>query len=573
MPEKRKGSEIIWECLLKEGVDVVFGYPGGTILPTYDALASYPQIHHVLSRHEQGATHMADGYARATGKVGVAIATSGPGAMNMISGLYTAMMDSSPIVCIVGQVGTGSIGSDAFQEADVTGVTLPITKHNYLVTDVEDLAYTMKEAFYIARTGRPGPVLIDVPKDVQNASTEFVYPTEEIDLPGYHPPAKASDEQVARALEMINAAKRPVILAGRGVLLSCAEKEVLEIAEKGSMPVATTLLGIGGVPASHRLNMGMMGMHGEAAPNHAIQEADLILAFGMRFDDRVTGSLHTYSPKSKKIHIDIDASELNKNVRVDLAINADLKTVLNQIKGKVQKINRAEWLGTIKDWQEDGDMRNILNADTKGVLYVAQVIDDLWKFTRNHTPIVVTDVGQHQMIEAQYYKHERSHTLITSGGAGTMGFSLPASIGVRFGAPETQDVWVVVGDGSIQMTITELATAVQENSNIKICLMNNGYLGMVRQWQELFYEERYVSTPLTAPNFVKLADAYGMPGYQVTTREEVIPTLQKAYEHKGPVLIEFCVAKQDMVYPMVPAGLGLHEMIRRPYPNQFEVTT
>lgn len=573
MPEKKKGAEIVWECLIKEGVDVVFGYPGGNILFTYDALNLYPQIHHVLTRHEQGATHMADGYARATGKVGVAIATSGPGATNMATGLYTAMMDSSPMVCIIGQVPTSAIGTDAFQEADVTGVTLPITKHNYLVTDVKDLAYIIKEAFYIARTGRPGPVLIDIPKDVQIAETEFIYPEEEINLPGYHPPARASEDQVAQALELINAAKKPVILAGHGILLSDATKEVLEIAEKGSIPITTTLLGAGGVPASHPLNMGMMGMHGEAAPNHAIQEADLLLAFGMRFDDRVTGKLETYSPNSKKIHIDIDASELHKNVRVDVGINADLRTVLTQIKDRVQKVNRADWLGTITDWREDSDMRDILKADTGGVLYTAQAVDDIWKFTRDNNPIIVTDVGQHQMIEAQYYKHEKPQTLLTSGGAGTMGFSLPAGIGARFGAPDEQEVWVIVGDGSIQMTITELATAVQEKSNVNICIMNNSFLGMVRQWQELFFSERYMATPITGPDYVKLADAYGMPGYRVNSRAEVMPTLQKAREHNGPVLIEFVVAQHDMVYPMVPSGVGLHEMIRRPYRTQFKMDT
>ena len=564
MPEMKTGAEIVWECLVREGVEVAFGYPGGAIMHTYDALEKYPQIHHVLVRHEQGAAHMADGYARATGKVGVAIATSGPGATNMVTGIATAMMDSSPIVCFTGQVTTTAIGGDAFQETDVTGVTLPITKHNYLVTDVKDLAYTIKEAFYIARTGRPGPVLIDLPKDVQIAATEFVYPEDPIELPGYRPLARAANEQVERALELINSAKRPVILAGHGVMLADAAQEVLEIAETGSIPITTTLLGAGGIPASHPLNMQMMGMHGEAAANHAIQEADLLLAFGMRFDDRVTGKLATYSPNSKKIHIDIDASELNKNIRVDVGINADLKVVLNQFKPGVKKINRAEWLGKIKDWQEDSSDRDIINTDTNGVLYGAQAVRDLWLATKDQNPIIVSDVGQHQMLEAQYYHHEKPHTLITSGGLGTMGFSLPAAIGARFGAPDDQEVWVVVGDGSIQMTITELATAVQENSNINICLINNSYLGMVRQWQELFYDARYAETPITGPDFVKLADAYGLPGYRVTKREEIMPTLEKARAHKGPVLIEFVVEKHEMVYPMVPAGADLHDMIRRP---------
>lgn len=563
MAEVKTGAEIVMECLIREGVDVVFGYPGGANLPIYDAFNFYPQLHHVLTRHEQGATHAADGYARVTGKVGVAMATSGPGATNMVTGIATAKMDSSPIVCITGQVSTAAIGGDAFQETDVTGVTLPVTKHNYLVTDVRDLAYTIKEAFYIARTGRPGPVLIDIPKDVQNDRCEFVYPEEPIDLPGYHPADRATDEQVTRALELINSAKKPIILAGHGVLQSGATTEVLKMAEKGNIPIACTLLGLGGIPASHPLNLGMMGMHGEAAANHAIQQADLLLAFGMRFDDRVTGKLATYSPNSKKIHIDIDASELNKNVRVDVAINADLRVVLEQFNGDVKAVDRVEWLGTIRDWQEDSNQRDILNTDD-GIFRAAQAIFDLWQFSKDNNPVVVSDVGQHQMLEAQYFQHEKPHTLITSGGLGTMGFSLPAAIGARFGAPDEQDVWVVVGDGSIQMTITELMTAVQENLNINICIINNGYLGMVRQWQQLFYDERYAETPILSPDYVKLAEAYGMQGLRVSRREDTMETLKKARAYKGPSLIEFVVEQHDMVYPMVPAGADLHEMIRRP---------
>ncbi len=563
MAEMKTGAEIVLECLVREGVEVMFGYPGGANLPIYDALNFYPQIHHVLTRHEQGATHAADGYARVTGKVGVAMATSGPGATNMVTGIATAKMDSSPIVCITGQVGTSAIGGDAFQETDVTGVTLPVTKHNYLVTDVKELAYTIKEAFYIARTGRPGPVLIDIPKDVQNAKCEFVYPEEPIDLPGYHPAERATDEQVARALALINAAKKPVILAGRGILLSGATRQVLEMAEKGNIPITCTLLGLGGIPASHPLNMGMMGMHGEAAANHAIQEADLLLAFGMRFDDRVTGKLATYSPNSKKIHIDIDASELNKNVRVDVAINADLKVVLEQFNGDVEAIDRAEWLGAIREWQEDSSQRDIINTDD-GIFRAAQAIFDVWRFSKDNNPVVVSDVGQHQMLEAQYFKHEKPHTLVTSGGLGTMGFSLPAAIGARFGTPQEREVWVIVGDGSIQMTLMELMTAVQENSNINICILNNGYLGMVRQWQQLFYDERYAETPILSPDYIKLAEAYGVQGMRVTNRDDTFAALEEARKHNGPTLIEFVVEQHDMVYPMVPAGADLHQMIRRP---------
>ena len=565
MGDLKTGAEIVWESLIQEGVDVVFGYPGGAILPTYDALSKYrDRIHHVLVRHEQGATHMADGYARASGKVGVAMATSGPGATNMVTGMATAMMDSSPIVCITGQVPTTAIGGDAFQETDVTGVSLPVTKHNYLVTHVEDLAQTIREAFYIARTGRPGPVLIDIPKDVQNAQTEFEYPTEPIDLPGYHPPEKATAAAVAAALELINNAERPVILAGHGVLLSGAMKELRDLAEKGNIPVTVTLLGIGCMPDSHPLNMGMMGMHGGAWSNHAIQEADLLIACGMRFDDRVTGNIKTYSPKSKKIHIEIDATEINKNVRVDVGINADLGTVLRQINPGVKPRDRSAWWGKIKDWEEDANERDILQFDSPTLL-AAQAIRGIWEGTGGNA-FVVTDVGQHQMLECQYYDHEDPYTLISSGGLGTMGFSLPAGIGASFHVKD-REVWVIVGDGCIQMTIMELATAVQEKANIKIAIINNGYLGMVRQWQQMFYESRYVETPIYSPDYVKLAEAYGMPGYRVESLEEIIPTMQKAQAQPGPVLIEFVVEQFDNVYPMVPAGADLHAMIRRPHPR------
>lgn len=565
MGEIKTGAEIVWECLIREGVEVVFGYPGGANLPIYDALTHYKdKIHHVLPRHEQGATHMADGYARASGKVGVAMATSGPGATNMVTGIATAMMDSSPIVCITGQVGRAAIGGDAFQETDVTGVTLPITKHNYLVGSIEELAETIREAFYIACTGRPGPVLIDIPKDVQNESMEFEYPTEPIDLLGYHPPAQATDDEVAAALELINNAERPVILAGHGVMMSGAMKELKELAEKGAIPVSVTLLGIGGFPDNHPLNVGMMGMHGEAAPNQAIQEADLLIACGMRFDDRVTGNIKTYSPNSKKIHIEIDGAEINKNVRVDVGINADLGTVLRQINPGVTNRNRAEWWGKIRDWQEDSSERNILNIETPSMM-AAQAIRAVWKATDGKA-VVVSDVGQHQMLEAQYYEHEDPYTLLTSGGLGTMGFSLPAAIGASFHVKD-REVWVIVGDGSIQMTITELATAVQENANVKIAIINNGYLGMVRQWQELFYNSRYNETPIYSPDYVKLAEAYGMQGYRVEKLEDAMPTMRKAQEHNGPVLIEFVVEQHDMVYPMVPTGADLHAMIRRPHPR------
>ncbi len=559
------GAEIILECLLREGVEVMFGYPGGAILPTYDAMSKYPQLHHVLVRHEQGASHMADGYARATGKVGVAIATSGPGATNLITGMATAMMDSSPMVCITGQVPRAAIGSDAFQETDVTGVSLPVTKHNYLVSDVNELAYTIREAFHIARTGRPGPVLIDVPKDVQNEKIEFVYPEEQIVLPGYAPATLASESELTTAAKLINQAERPVILAGHGIIMSRAMQQVRDLAEISQIPVALTLLGKGSFPENHPLVMGMMGMHGQAACNHAVQESDLLIAVGMRFDDRVTGNLKTYAPKARKIHIDIDPSELNKNVKVDVGIAGDARAVLEQLLPKIESHQHPGWLNQIRDWQEDADERDILKQHNGDNLLAAQVINDLWHFTEGEA-ITVTDVGQHQMLEAQYYPHQRPSTMLTSGGLGTMGFGFPAAIGAKFGQPN-EDVWAIVGDGGFQMTLMELATAVQENVDINIAVINNGFLGMVRQWQEIFYEERYNHTPMVSPDFCKLAEAYGIPSMRVERRDQVKESVVFARSIKGPVLIEYVVLKQDMVYPMVPAGADLDKMIRRPKPG------
>ena len=564
---KLKGSEIIMECLIREGVDVMFGYPGGAILPTYDAMSQYKdRIHHVLVRHEQGASHMADGYARATGRVGVCIATSGPGATNLVTGLATAMMDSSPIIAITGQVAIPAIGSDAFQETDVTGVTLPVTKHNYLVTDVDELAYTIKEAFYIARTGRPGPVLIDVPKDVQNAVTEYIYPEHDITLPGYHPPSAARQDDIDHALRLIQEAERPVILAGHGVMMSGAMPELRELAEKAQIPVALTLLGKGAMPEDHPLVIGMMGMHGEASSNLAIQEADLLIALGMRFDDRVTGNLKTYAVNARKIHVDIDRSELNKNVKVDVGIAGDLKTVLDQLLPKLQSKAHQPWLRQIRDWLEDSSERDILNYETPGKLLTAQVINDIWKLTGGDA-ITVTDVGQHQMLEAQYYPHQRPSTLLTSGGLGTMGFGFPAAIGAKFGKPD-EEVWAIVGDGGFQMTLCEMATAVQENINVNIAIINNHFLGMVRQWQELFYEKRYQATPMFNPDFCKLAAAYKIPSVRVTQRDEIEDAVRFARNTEGPTLIEFVVEKEEMVYPMVPSGANLHDMKRRPKPGE-----
>lgn len=564
---KLKGSEIIMESLLREGVDVMFGYPGGAILPTYDAMSQYEdRLHHVLVRHEQGASHMADGYARATGKVGVCIATSGPGATNLVTGLATAIMDSSPIVAITGQVPIPAIGSDAFQETDVTGVTLPITKHNYLVTDVRELAYTIKEAFHIARTGRPGPVLVDVPKDVQNAETDFIWPEADIELPGYDPPCSAREYEIAAALRLIAEAERPIILAGHGIMMSGAMNELRELSERAQIPVSLTLLGKGAMPEDHPLVIGMMGMHGEASSNLAIQEADLLIALGMRFDDRVTGNLKTYAQNAKKIHIDIDRSEINKNVRADVGIAGDLKTVLTQLLPKLEGKSHQAWIGQIRDWLEDSSERDILNYETPGILLTAQVVNDIWKLTSGDA-ITVTDVGQHQMLEAQYYPHQRPSTLLTSGGLGTMGFGFPAAIGAKFGKPD-EEIWAIVGDGGFQMTLCEMATAVQENINVNIAIINNNFLGMVRQWQELFFEKRYQATPMVNPDFCKLADAYGIPNRCVTQRDEIEDAVRFAQSVDGPTLIEFVVEKEEMVYPMVPAGADLHDMKRRPKPGE-----
>lgn len=558
---KRTGAQIVWETLIKEGVDVVFGYPGGANLPIYDALPDYP-IHHVLVRHEQGAAHMADGYARASGKVGVAMATSGPGATNLVTGIATAMMDSSPTVFITAQVNSKLIGLDAFQEIDVTGITLPITKHNYLVTDVEEISYTLREAMYIAQTGRPGPVLVDISKDAQQASMDWEYDDSPIQLPGYRPDYSPSEKEFRKAADLIVAAKRPLILAGRGILLSGAMNEVLEFAERTQTPVAETLLGLGAFPAQHPLSLGMMGMHGEAWVNEAIQSADLLLSFGMRFDDRVTGSLNTYAPLARKIHIDIDPSEINKNVTVDQALIGDLRENLRELLRIVPDCDHSEWLDTINASKGDCAVRDIKNLPDNGHLYAAHVISDLYQATEGNA-IIVTDVGQHQMWSAQYYPQSFPNQFLTSGGLGTMGFGLPAAIGAAFAKPGSE-IWLICGDGGFQMTQSELSTAAQEGVKVNVALINNGYLGMVRQWQELFYERRYSETPMRSPDFVKIAEAHGLTSMRVSERSQVIPAIQAARAADGTTLIDFRVEKEDMVYPMVPTGAGLSDMIRRP---------
>jgi acetolactate synthase-1/2/3 large subunit len=560
-PTRLTGAEILWATLVGEGVTDVFGYPGGAILPVYDALRKFP-IHHTLVRHEQGAAHMADGYSRASGKVGVAIATSGPGATNLVTGIATAMLDSIPIVCITGNVSSKVLGTDAFQEVDITGITLPVTKHNFLISRAEDIAPAVRSAFQIARSARPGPVLVDITKDAQQATALFDFEAAKPRPHRDHPMRKIEDSGLAQAAELIRNAKRPVILAGHGIIESGAMEQVRTLAERAQIPVALTLLGLGAFPASHSLNLGMMGMHGEAWVNHAIQEADLLIACGMRFDDRVTGTLATYATKAKKIHIEVDPAEINKNIKVDVALIGDLAEVLEQLLPRISCRDGQAWLKTIDGMKGDAAVRDIKNLPDSGHLYAAHVIHDIWRITGGNA-IVVTDVGQHQMWEAQYYHHEKPRMLITSGGLGTMGFGLPAAIGAKTACPD-KEVWVIAGDGGFQMTAAELATIVQEGLKINIAIINNGYLGMVRQWQEFFYERNYEATPMVSPDFVKLAGAHGIQGLTVSTRAEVAGAVDAARSAPGAFLLNFKVEKEDSVYPMVSAGSALHEMIRRP---------
>jgi acetolactate synthase-1/2/3 large subunit len=560
-PTRLTGAEIVWATLVGEGVTDVFGYPGGAILPVYDALRKFP-IHHTLVRHEQGAAHMADGYARASGKVGVAIATSGPGATNLVTGIATAMLDSIPIVCITGNVSSKVLGTDAFQEVDITGITLPVTKHNFLINRAEDIAPAIRYAFQIAKSARPGPVLVDITKDAQQATAIFDFEAAKPRAVRPHPMRIIEESDLAKAAELIRTAKRPVILAGHGIIESGAEEQVRTLAERAQIPVALTLLGLGAFPASHPLNLGMMGMHGESWVNHAIQDADLLIACGMRFDDRVTGTTSTYATKAKKIHIEVDPAELNKNIKIDVPLAGDLREVLEELLPRISGRDGSAWLKSIDSIKGASAVRDIKNLPDLGHLYAAHVIHDIWRITGGNA-IVVTDVGQHQMWEAQYYHHEQPRTLITSGGLGTMGFALPAAIGAKFACPE-KEVWVIAGDGGFQMTSAELSTIAQEGIKINIAIINNGYLGMVRQWQEFFYERNYESTPLISPDFVKLAEAHGIAGLTVRTRAELASAVEQARSAPGAFLLNFKVEKEESVYPMIPVGNALHEMIRRP---------
>jgi acetolactate synthase-1/2/3 large subunit len=555
---KLTGAQIVCESLVKEGVEVIFGFPGGSLLPFYDTLCHYPQLRHILVRHEQGAAHAADGYARATGRPGLCCATSGPGATNLVTGIANAYLDSSPVIAITGQVARPFIGKDAFQEIDITGITLPITKHNYVVLSAADMAGVFKEAFYIATTGRLGTVLIDIPRDVFIEEADFHYPAK-VDLPGYKPTLRGHPAQIRKAAQLINRAECPVIISGRGVIISGAYQELRELAEKAQIPVITTLLGTSSFPGNHMLSLGMLGMHGLAYANMAVTNADLVIAIGMRFDDRATGVVSGFAPRASIIHIDIDPAEIGKNVRVDVPIVGDVKNVLRELNKQVTNQTRLGWIEQLEQWRQEHPSTDIRNGEE---LLPQYVINSICEVTDSDATIV-TGVGQHQMWAAQHFCYKKPNSLISSGGLGTMGFELPAAIGVKVGRPE-DTVWCVAGDGGLQMTIQELATMVQERLAVKIAVMNNGYLGMVRQWQELFYGRRYVATPLMNPDFLKIADAYGISALRVKKRSEVVPAIQRAMEHEGPFLIDFMVEPEESVYPMVPPGATLAQVIEGP---------
>jgi len=548
------GAKALIECLYAEGVDTIFGYPGGVLLPLYDELYD-ADIRHILVRHEQCAAHAADGYARATGKVGVCLATSGPGATNLVTGIANAYMDSVPIIGITGQVPTSMIGNDAFQEADITGITLPITKHNYLIRDVEDLPRIVKEAFLIASTGRPGPVLIDLPKDVSTAEFEFEYP-KKVHLRGYHPDIDIDVNAVKRAASMITEASRPVIYAGGGVIISDASPELLKFAEAIMAPVTTTLLGIGAFPESHPLSLGMLGMHGTRYANYAIQESDLLIAIGARFDDRVTGKIEAFAPHAKVIHIDIDPAEIGKNVRVDLPIIGNAKAILQSLLSYLQKSRREAWLEKVKRWKKEYPLQ-YQQSDT--VIKPQYVVQEIRKACPD--AIIVTEVGQNQMWAAQYFQYENPRTFITSGGLGTMGYGFPAAMGAKVGCPD-KTVIDIAGDGSFQMTSQELATVVTNDIGVIVAILDNSRLGMVRQWQELFFERRYSHTDLThSVDFVKLAEAYGAIGIRAERPSEVPSAISEALAADKPVIIDFMIDPMENVFPMVPAGAAINEIL------------
>lgn len=551
-----KGSKILLESLKKEGVEIIFGYPGGVVLPLFDDIYNEKQIKLVLVRHEQGAAHMADGYARSTGKVGVCLATSGPGATNLVTGIATAYMDSIPIVALTGQVLSSHIGNDAFQEADITGITRPIVKHNYLVKKAKDLAQVIKNSFHIASTGRPGPVVIDLPKDVLIDDVDFQYP-DTPNLRGYKPRYEGNKLQIKKAIEIIEKAQKPVIYIGGGVITSGASLEVVALAEKINAPMTTTLMGIGSVPWNHPLYLGMLGMHGTKYANYSVQESDLLIAIGARFDDRVTGNVKTFAPHADIIHIDIDSASIGKIIKVDVPIVGDAKRIVKEITDSVKKKEHKDWMEKVNKWKQDFPLAYNNEGDIIKPQYVIEKINELTK----GEAIITTEVGQNQMWAAQYYKILKPRSFITSGGLGTMGYGFPAAIGAQVGNPG-KIVFDIAGDGSIQMNIQELATAVKYNLPVKVAILNNGYLGMVRQWQELFFGKRYSHSHIEdSVDFVKLAEAYGAKGIRATKKNEVEKVIQEALSYNGPVLIDFRISKEENVWPMVPAGASISDMM------------
>ena len=556
---KMTGGQMVCASLIREGVDVIFGLPGGAILPLYQTLPEFPELRHILVRHEQGAAHAADGYARVTGRPGVAWATSGPGATNLVTGIATAQMDSVPMVVITGQVGRAAIGSDAFQECDTTGITLPITKHNYLVMDAAEIPRVIKEAFYIANSGRPGPVLVDIPKDVFTEEAEFEYP-DEVELPGYKPTLAPHGRQVRRAAQLIQEAQRPVILAGHGITISRAYDELLELAEKAQIPVVTTLLGVSSFPTGHVLSVGWPGMHGMAYASLAIEEADLLIALGMRFDDRITGDTRTFAQGSKKIHVDIDPSEIGKNVDVDVPIVGDLKLALQALNKRVEPALHGDWLRRIDELRREHPLRH---PDDSPTLEMRYVVKEIAEATEGNA-IIVTGVGQHQMWAAQYYPFRQNCSLVSSCGSGAMGYEVPGAMGAQVGRMD-RVVWSVCGDGGFQMTMVELATIVENNIPVKFAIMNNNSLGMVRQWQDFFYHHDHVATMYSGnPDFVKIAEAFGMPGIRVERKDDVRAAVERAMAHNGPVIVDFVIQDDDNVYPMIPAGQSVDQLIEEP---------
>ena len=556
---KLKGAEIICESLLRQGVDVMFGYPGGAILPFYDALWSYPQLRHILVRHEQAAAHAADGYARVTGRPGVCVATSGPGATNLITGIMCAKSDSVPIVAITGQVARTAMGSEAFQECDICSIAAPCTKRTYLVMSAADLAPTIQEAFQVALEGRPGPVLIDVPRDVQLEEVEAIYPEPE----GNTVPAPTHEvlERVQQAARLINEAERPVIISGHGVMASGASESLIALAETTGIPVITTLLGLGGFPGNHPLSLGMLGMHGMYWANLAVHQADLIIGLGMRFDDRVTGKASTFAPHARIIHLDIEETQVGRNVPVEVPLVGDAKMLLQALVPQVRYSHRPRWMDFIEQLKRDHPSLAIPPSDTLQAQHVMTGLNELLQ--ENPEIVVVTGVGQHQMWAAQFLFFDRCNSFVSSGGLGAMGFELPAALGVQAGRPDAT-VWSIAGDGGFQMTLQELATATESKLPVKIALFNNGYLGMVRQWQEMFFENHLKDVPVPGPNYVELAGSFGVPAVRVTDREEVLPALRRAQAHDGPFLIEFVVDPNTNLYPMVPPGGSLADTIEDP---------